>query len=250
MFQKTVAVPQEDKSRKLSTAYVVYFVLTLSPVQAQFEFGVLAGAQYTPTSITPAPVAGSIENRLQATNGFGYLGGVHLAYALNDRWALRTEICYDRRVHSVDVAYDTTLVFMGFPISGSFNSRSRIERDYLHLPVLLTYVPVKWFSATGGAACSYLLSSSVFTTGDLDLNVLGFGFNQPITTSSSSTAGLRSALFHAVAGVGFHPHERIDLLFTYWLPLTDLEENADAGTTRQQLLRFSLGYCLIGRQGS
>lgn len=211
-------------------------------VQAQWSLGVHGAGQYTLTTVEVVDPTGLTE--VDVIDGIGHAEGLQLGYSFSDRWSVGLGVLHERRSYTVEASVDTSLDVLGLAIRGELFTSTRIARSYLQVPFAARWRPIDWLGVEGGVAASFLLASDAVSTGELDVALFGFGTEVPFTSSSTSTDGLRAVMVQAIGSLVFLVHPSVDITVGYLQGIGPLEEDDNAGSTTQRMLRLGVTYTL------
>lgn len=215
--------------------------LTAMAAQAQFEIGAKAGLNYHFQSVTLGDNAPSGFSAPEGTNGLGFHVGGFLMVGLNDNLYLRPELLFSTRSSSEKT---TSSLSIG-GVSTSTDAEVKQTLTYLEVPVLFGLNLSKQLSLQVGPGFGILSGNKVRTTGTQSVTTGSGTVTTSLDNTSTSTDGLRSLELAAVAGVGYHAENGLDIGIRYWRGLNTLNENTDALKVNQNVVQVSLGFALF-----
>lgn len=144
----------------LSILFLLISFLNYSQ-NSKIKFGIQGGLNYS--NFRGYDIPDDISSYYSENPAFAFLGGLNFEYQIKEKLSLKLEFNYERKSQKSKTMLETINVNPD-PISGGFDElRSKINNDYLVLPIMLKYnfSNKNSFFVNGGPFIGYLLKSNL-----------------------------------------------------------------------------------------
>jgi hypothetical protein len=204
--------------KKILTFVLIHFSIFSF---AQVSFGVKGGL-----NLSNIAIKNSMEDFLNEENvksSVGFHGGVYVQVHLSDKLLLIPELQYTKRGYTYN--------------ENNPLPKSRVNLNYLELPVLLSYSPIEWLGIELGPNAAYIVSATIKANG----------------SSRSVSEAYDKIDFSIAGGVRIKINEKISAIGRYNYGLTTVDEikfrdqnNVSLGSmkTYHRNIQFGMSYKL------
>jgi hypothetical protein len=159
---------------------------------AQVSFGVKGGLNLSNISIKNP--LGDFLKEENVKSSIGFHGGVYLQVHLSDKLSLIPELQYTKRGYTYD--------------ENNPLPKSRVNLNYLELPVFLSYFPIEWLGIDLGPNVAYIVAATIKADG----------------SSRSVSSAYDKIDFSISGGVRIRINEKISAIGRYNYGLTTVDE--------------------------
>jgi hypothetical protein len=210
--------------KKIITALFLLSGLLTTQAQSKVRFGLKGGLNISTLTVSGATVAGDISPKV----GF-HIGGL-LAIPVSDRFEIHPELLYSNQGYIYTEK------------KGGSDLRSVGNINYLAIPVMFAYYPIKKLSVEIGPQISFLLSHkakvsySSFDPSEVDFNNVSVDY---ASTTQSIEVGLN-------VGLGYKISQNVFASGRYNFGISQANKkvngSSDNEKDRNSVFQFSLGY--------